>query len=256
MQVRITVCDGPTRPAPQQPGNPLIELAVALDPDGVTPALGLQEIEQRRDGKGGVTSEIAPGDRGSRVARISCRHRAQHILPAIGAVDIAGTQRTSLQIAELVEHEQWVQALGLEMPVPHCTFLIAMHRALGAVHIQRDALRRPPVMHRVDPAAGQISEGGEVLRSGQHLRLEPTHGAGRRRTPLHRTSTDELAHHRITAQSVGVVDVLIAGKAWENRLAQKAGEIVAAIPASARIGDQPRRHVRQPEGVVQLAVEQ
>ena len=59
--------------------------------------------------------DVFPLDRGSRVARISCQHRAQHILPAIGAVDIAGTQRTSLQIAELVEHEQWVQALGLEM---------------------------------------------------------------------------------------------------------------------------------------------
>ena len=102
---------GPPRRAAQEPGNPPVELAVGLDPDGVAPTLGLQEIEQRRDGKGGVASEIAPGDRRSRVARISCQHRAQHILPAIGAVDIAGPQGTSLQIAELVEHEQRVQAL-------------------------------------------------------------------------------------------------------------------------------------------------
>jgi hypothetical protein len=130
----------PTRPAPQQPGIPLVELAVALDPHGVIPALGLQQFEQRGNGEGGVTSEIAPDDRRSRVARISCQQRAQHILPAIGAVDIAGTQRTPLQIAELVGHEQRVQALGLEMTVPNSSLLIAMHRALGAVHVQCDLL--------------------------------------------------------------------------------------------------------------------
>ena len=67
-------------------------------------------------------------------------------------------------------------------------------------------------MHRVDPAAGQVGEGGEVLRLGQHLRLEPAHGAGRRCAVFDRPTTDDLAHHRIAAEPVGDIDILPSGK--------------------------------------------
>ena len=40
------------------------------------------------------------------LAAITRHDRLQHIFPAIGAVDIAGAQGASFQIAELVEDEQ------------------------------------------------------------------------------------------------------------------------------------------------------
>ena len=187
------------RPAFCQPGDLFVELRVAFDADGVIPALGFQQIEERRDGECGVGTEPPPGDRRPSGRRVSRQHRPQDIFPAIGAVHIAGAQRTPLQFAELVEHEQGMQALRLEMAVPGRSLLIAMHRAFRAVHVQRDDLRRPPVMHRVDPATRQIDQHREVVRLGQHLGLEPAHGASRGCTVLHRAPADQLAHHRVAA---------------------------------------------------------
>ncbi|MEL6206939.1 MAG: hypothetical protein AAFR47_16730 [Pseudomonadota bacterium] len=65
-----------------------------------------------------------------------------------------------------------MQALRLEVAVPGRSFLIAVHRALGAVYVQGDDFGRPPIMHDVDPATWQVSQGGEVVGLCQHLRLE------------------------------------------------------------------------------------
>ena len=73
---------------------------------------------------------------------------------------------------------------------------------------------------------------------------------------LHRSPTDKLAHHRVAAQPVGVIDVLVAGKAREDRLPQEPGEAVPTVPAGAGIGEQIRRHVGQAKGVIEFAVEQ
>ena len=142
------------------------------------------------------------------------------------------------------------------MPVPDRALLVAMHRAFGTVHVQGDALRRAPGVHRVNPAARQVGQGGEVLGLRQHLGLEPTHRACRSRTMHHGPAADDLAHHRVSAQPVGVMDVLVAGKPREDRMALQPGEAVAAVPAGPRIADQPRRRVGQAEGVVQLPVQE
>ncbi len=89
------------------------------------PALGLQQLEQRRNSEGGVGPEPPARDRRPRLRRISHQHRLEHIFPAIGAVDIARPQSAPLQIAELVEHKQRVQALLLEVAVPDSAFLNA-----------------------------------------------------------------------------------------------------------------------------------
>ena len=239
------------------PGDPLVELGVALDADGVVPALRLQQVEQHRDGEGGVCAKPAARDRGPGLGRVARQHGAQNVFPAVGAVHVAGPERAAFQIAELVEHEQRVQALRLEMAVPGRALLVAVDRALGAVHVERDDLRRAAIVNGVDPAAGEIGQRGEVLGPRQHRGLEPTHCARRRRAALHRPATDELAHHRITAQPVGVVDVLVAGEAREDRLAQEPGEVVPAVLADARVGDHALlRNVGQAEGVVQLPVQE
>jgi len=66
MEARVAAHDVVRRPAGaalRQPGDPVVQLRVALDPDRVVPALGLQQIEQRRDGKGSVSAEPAARDR-------------------------------------------------------------------------------------------------------------------------------------------------------------------------------------------------
>jgi hypothetical protein len=239
-----------------QPVDPFVELGVALEPDGIIPALGFQQIKECRNGKGGIGPEPPPGDRGAGLGRVARQHRLQNIFPAICAVHIAGTQGASLQVAKLVEHEQRVQALRLEVTIPHCPLLIAMHRALGAVHVQRNDLWWALVVHRVDPATWQIDQRREVLGARQHLSLEPAHRAGRGRAVLHRPPADKLAHHRIAAEPVRVIDVLVSGKARENGLAQEARETMPSVLSCARITDQTRCHVRQTKGVVQFTMKQ
>jgi hypothetical protein len=86
-----------------------------------------------------------------------------------------------------------VQALRLEVAVPDRAFLIAMHRALGAVHIERDRLRPAPIMHGIDPATGQIRHNGEVVGPRQRRGLEPPHAARGRSPILDRAAVNELA---------------------------------------------------------------
>lgn len=40
------------------------------------------------------------------MALVAFDNRRQHTLPSVGAVDVAGTKRTSFQVTELVEYEE------------------------------------------------------------------------------------------------------------------------------------------------------
>ena len=113
----------PTDRAFEQMGDLALERRVSLETDGEVVALGLQEVVKVRQREGGITPEEPPLDRAAAITR---HHRLQHIAPAIGAVDIAGEQRTSLQIAELVEHEQRMIAGAAEVTVVGGAFLLAM----------------------------------------------------------------------------------------------------------------------------------
>ena len=135
-------------------------------------------------------------------------------------MDVSGPQGAALQIAKLVEHEERVIAGAPEMAVVGAAFLFAVGRALARIHVEHDRPRRSPLVHCVDPLAGQIGESGEVRRTGQPLGLEAPYLAGRG-SPTHwRLATDHPTHCRVTAQPVGVVHVLIAGQPPEYRLPQ------------------------------------
>ena len=79
-------------------------------------------------------------------------------------MDVPGPQGAALQIAKLVEQEERVIAGAAEVPVVGAAFLCAVSRAFARIHIEHDDPRLTPLVHRVDPLARQISEGGEVHR--------------------------------------------------------------------------------------------
>ncbi len=63
--------------------------------------LGFEVLVNLRRGKGGVAPEI----QSYLPTLVANNNRFQHTFPVIGAVDVAGAQKTPFQIAELVEQE-------------------------------------------------------------------------------------------------------------------------------------------------------
>src|SRR5260370_16813140 len=89
-------------------------------------------------------------------------------------------------------------------------FLCAVGRALARIHVEHDALRRSPLVYRVDPPAPQIGKSGEVRRTGQPLGLEAPHLAGRS-SPTHRGSPpDHPAPRRPPPQPPTAIHALLA----------------------------------------------
>ena len=169
---------------------------------------------------------------------------------------VAGAQLAALQVAELIEHEQRVVAGAVEVAVPGGALLRAMGRAHRAVHVERDPTQRLGGVVAVDPVARHVRQGGEVLGSGEHFGLEPPHLAGRCRIARDSLAADDPAHRGITSQSVGVVDVLVAGEPAEDRLARKGDDAVQSVVAVARVDDMLAHQLVKTQHVIQLAVEQ
>ena len=82
---------------------------------------------------------------------ISRHDRLQHTVPSVGAVDVAGTKRTSFQVTELVEHEERMIAGAFVMAVPDAVLLFAVSRTDARIHVEHDASRRTPCMNPVNP---------------------------------------------------------------------------------------------------------
>src|SRR3954447_11475252 len=111
-------------------------------------------------------------------APVARDHRLQQRAPAVGAVDVAGPQGAPLDIAELVEHEQWMITGAGKVAIVGTAFLLSVSRALARIHVEHDGLRRSPPAHLVDPLTRQISESNKVLGPAQPLRFETPHLAG------------------------------------------------------------------------------
>ncbi len=100
---------------------------VGRQPDRVQETLGFQKLVDVRRGKGSIPSEVA-----AQVSfPVTLDDGFQNAAPVVGAMDIAGTQRTPFKIAKLVEQEQGVVASAAEVPVVGRAFLIAVGRAPG-----------------------------------------------------------------------------------------------------------------------------
>jgi hypothetical protein len=111
-------------------------------------------------------------------------------------------------------------------------------------------------MNVVDPLPGESGKRGEVLVNREPLGLEPPHLAGQGRIALDGLAADDPAHRRITPQPVGVVDVFISGKPTEHRLAQHAHQIVATVPARARVNQVLARDGHHAKRGIEFAISQ
>src|SRR5262249_36325275 len=88
------------------------------------------------------------------------------------------------------------------------------------------------------------------------MRLEAPHLTRRSRAPLRRFAADNPAHRRIVAQALGVVHILVAGKATKYRLPEQPGQCVPTILPTACVGQNITRHLGQTEYVVEFAISQ
>src|SRR6516162_5760165 len=215
-EVAAQVMHRPPNRALEQVSDLALQDTVGRQADCITHALGFEELVDLGVGEGRITSEIETLHR----VPVAGDDWLQHYAPAIGAMDVTGSQSAPLDIAELVEHEQWVIAGTAEMAVVGAAFLVTVGRALARIQVEHDDLRRSPAVHLVDPLARKIGESSKVLGSAQPLRLEPAHLAGRSCRPSDRPVAHYPAHRRVATQSLGVVHVLIAGRPPEYRLTQ------------------------------------
>src|SRR3954453_17642411 len=166
----------------QQISDLILQDLVGRKPDRVACTLGFKKLVDLGIGESGVASKIQMLHN----APVTRNHRLQQRAPAVSTVDVARPQCASLDIAELVEHEQRMIAGTSEMPVVGATFLLAVGRAFARIHVEYEGLRPPPAAHFVDPLTRQISQRSKVLRSAQPSCLEAAHLARRSGRPADR----------------------------------------------------------------------
>jgi hypothetical protein len=91
----------PHRPL-QQGLNPLRQHLITGEPDGIEEAMFLQVLLELRAGK----SRIGPNVQADPNSLIGSHDRLQHLLPAMGAMDIPRRQHRSLAVPKLIEADR------------------------------------------------------------------------------------------------------------------------------------------------------
>jgi hypothetical protein len=118
----------------EQIADTLLQDAVRRQPDRVLVTFSFQKLIDLGVGKGGIGAEVAA----EITLPVTGHDRFEHVLSAVGRMDVALAQRRTLQIAELVEHEQRMVAGAGEVTVVGGAFLIAMGRADTRIHVEHD----------------------------------------------------------------------------------------------------------------------
>src|SRR3954452_12004620 len=135
----------------EQMSDPALENRIGGQADHVPVVLRFQELVDLRRGKTRIGAEVAPLYRGP----VAGDHRLQHRAPALSGVNVAGTKRTPLQVAELAEHEQRMIAGAAKVAVVGAALLLAMGGAHAGVHVEHDPPYGAAGVNPVDPAPGQ-----------------------------------------------------------------------------------------------------
>ncbi len=164
------------------------------------------------------------------------------------------TQHGPLHIAVLVEQEQRVIARAAEVPVVPRAFLLAVCRADRAIHIKDQLLQGTTLANAVHPMARHRDQSGKVVRVGEHLRLKASDLTAGRGVAVHGPGAHDVAHHRIDAQSLGVVRILVAGQSAVDRLTQQRDRTVLDVAAPAEVEQLGRARFRQLRRLIDVTV--
>src|ERR1035437_1886855 len=121
-----------------------------------------------------------------------------------------------------------------EVAVVGGAFLVAIGLAHTRVHGEHDTVQRTAAVHPVNPSPAEIGERDKVLCMRKPVGLEASHLAGGGCLLRCSTTANDPAR-RITPEPVGVVHVLVSGKATEHRLPQHSDQIMPTVPACASI---------------------
>ena len=140
--------------AREQVPDPFLQDAVGGKPNRILDPLAFEIPVDIRTGEARVGAEIDA----RHLAAIARQDRLQNAFPAVGAVNVAGTQGAALQIAKLVEHEQRMVAGALVMPIPDAHLLFAVRRADARIHVEHYTSGRTTSVNAVDPLAREIGE--------------------------------------------------------------------------------------------------
>ena len=138
------------------------------------------------------------------------------------------------------------------MAVVGRALLVAIGRADTGLQVENHLFRRTAVVNPVDPKPGQIGKGGDVVVSGQKLRLEASHLARRCGLLGHGSASNNPPHGRIMPEAVGVVDVLVAAEPPEGGLTEQTDHPVLPVLAGSRVHKTVSSYLGQSEGVVEL----
>ena len=141
-----------------------------------------------------------------------------------------------------------------EVSVVGRSLLVAVCRADAAVHVEDDPRRRATVMHTVDPLPGKLGQRGQALVGGLHLRLETPHLTGRGSLFRDSMAADDPPHGGITAQTVGVVHVVVATKTAKNGLAELPDHAMPPVLAGTTVGKNIASHLSKFNGGIKLSV--
>src|SRR5215472_6319420 len=138
--------------------DPLLQHLVGRKADRVLDPLGFQELVGPWHGEDRISPEIDARN----LASVSRHHPGERSVPSVGAVNIAGTQRATFQIAELVEHKKRVIAGAFVMAVPDAHLLLAVGRADTRIHIEHNGSGWAASINTVNPLAGKFDKCREV----------------------------------------------------------------------------------------------
>jgi hypothetical protein len=92
----------------------------------------------------------------------------------------------------------------------------------------------------------------EVLFGAEGLGLEACHLTGGGCRLILGPATDHDPQRGIAAESLGIIDILVAGQPTVERLAQESQEAVLGVLPSARVVQAGRRGAGQCEGVIEF----
>ena len=179
----------------------------------------------------------------------------EHLLPVIGAVNVARPKRASFEIAELVEDEERMVTSAAEMAVPDALLLLAMGRAHARVHVQHDH-RRPIGACATDRSIGRTDRQERERFSGaaSHCVSNRPIWLGDAARAFRCFAADDPTHRWIVTQPLGIVHILVSGEAAENRLPQHADQRMTTVLAGACVGEQFAGRFAQAECIIEFAI--